>query len=530
MSWWNDLKIRNRITISIIAISFSLTVLLVMVSIATVRKMGSSSLREKGSSLSIITAETVKAAVQYNVSEDVEKVLNQIVSSDADVSGAAVVIQNAKDELVAINQKTAKGYGSISLAQPLKDLASFAPAQKGSAVALGGGSLQFLAARIDLTANDAIKNGYLLLALNSTRISHEISDTTTIMAGLGLLMMMLGTACAFLISRTITNPLIDAVAVANTLAEGDLRVDVVVKTHDEIGQLMTAMKTMDATLREVLSESKSAADNLASISQELSDSSQQMSRGVAEQANKVSQIATSSAEMSQTVADIARNASDMANATGETRKIAHAGEGIVNRSVEEVKAISTTVKEASQLMESLGDRSKQIGEIVSVIKDIADQTNLLALNAAIEAARAGEQGRGFAVVADEVRKLAERTARATAEIGGMITAIQVEVEKAVSSMSEGTKRVSVGVKFSIEAGEALSTIVSSVNSLQSGVQQIASATEEMSTVSDQINGDIETVATVSKETANSAELLTQSASGLAQLSRKLAGIVGKFKT
>jgi methyl-accepting chemotaxis protein len=165
-----------------------------------------------------------------------------------------------------------------------------------------------------------------------------------------------------------------------------------------------------------------------------------------------------------------------------------------------------------------------------VIKDIADQTNLLALNAAIEAARAGEQGRGFAVVADEVRKLAEKTSKATAEVGEMIGAIQDETSKAVQAMTESQTRVEKGVSLSAEAGDALHKILNSVQGLQSMVQQIASATEEMSTVSDTISSDIEIVASVSMETSNSAAEIKGASNNLAKLSSDLQEVTRKFKT
>jgi methyl-accepting chemotaxis protein len=526
---WKNLKIRNKITISVVAISFVLSVLLVFVSIISIRTIGTNSLREKGSSLAAITAETVKAPVQYNVGEDVEKVLSQLISGDADVSVAAVITQKPTGELEVKTQKASKEYESINVSQPLKELGSRAPSKRGETVLLGGGSIEFLTVKIDLTSNDAIKNGYLLLGLNATRISREIRNMAATMTGLGLLMILLGTACALFISKTLTKPLKDAVSVANAISEGDLRVSIVVNSQDEIGQLMSAMKTMDDTLKEVLSETKLAADNLASASRELSTGSAQMSLGVGEQSDRASQIAASSEEMSQTVLDIAKNASSMADSATETTKIAHDGESIVNRSVEEVKAIADTVNESSRLMASLGERSKQIGAIIDVIKDIADQTNLLALNAAIEAARAGEQGRGFAVVADEVRKLAERTSQATTEIGSMIGAIQQEVDKAVHNMSDGTKRDAVGVEFAAKAGDALHTIVSSVQDLQARVQQIASATEEMSSTSDQISSDIETIASVSRETSSSSGQIARSASDLAELSSTLQRLVGRFK-
>lgn len=339
-------------------------------------------------------------------------------------------------------------------------------------------------------------------------------------------------ALGLILSRMIASPLQDGVSIAKSIADGDLTFSLNGKNSDrkdEVGELLGAMGRMGEKLKGIMADVRSAADTIASASEELSSSSEQMSRGVADQAGRTSQIATASTEMSQTVVDVAKNASNIATSASDTVKTAQEGESIVNKSVEEVKAIAVTVSESAQLMSSLGERSKQIGDIVSVINDIADQTNLLALNAAIEAARAGEQGRGFAVVADEVRKLAERTAKATSEIGGMIKAIQDEVQKAVLSMEHGTKRVNVGVDFSVQAGNALRGIVDSVNGLQSMVQQIASATEEMSSVSDQISGDIEAVAAVSSETSAASNQIAQSASDLARLSANLTGVVGQFK-
>jgi methyl-accepting chemotaxis protein len=290
-----------------------------------------------------------------------------------------------------------------------------------------------------------------------------------------------------------------------------------------------AIKDMTEKLKQVLSEVKCSSDNLASASLELSAGSERMARGVTEQAGRANQISTASNQMSQTIADVAKNSSNIAASTSDTLRVADNGQEIVSKSVEEVKAIAETVNESAKLMWSLGERSKQIGEIVNVIKDIADQTNLLALNAAIEAARAGEQGRGFAVVADEVRKLAERTAKATSEISGMIGAIQEEMDQAVASMEEGTNRVEDGVEFSVQAGGALKNIVGSVTSLQSMVQQIAAATEEMSTASEQISGDIETIANVSKETLVSSGQMSQASSDLTKLAGNLQNAVGIFR-
>jgi len=361
------------------------------------------------------------------------------------------------------------------------------------------------------------------------RILRATGKSKFVLFAISCLALLVSVAIAVFISKSITRPVAEAVNILRQLAGGNLTVGIAVDSKCEMGQMLTAMKDMTEKLKKLITDIKSTADNVASASNQLSASSEQMSRGVTEQSGRASQIATSSSEMSQTVVDIAKNASSIEASATKTTKVAQDGEKIVGRSVEEVKAIADTVRESGQLMGSLGERSKQIGEIVSVINDIADQTNLLALNAAIEAARAGEQGRGFAVVADEVRKLAERTAKATSEIGDMIKGIQDEVEKAVTAMNDGTERVNVGVELSVQAGNALRDIVKSVNNLQTMVQQIASATEEMSTVSETISSDIETIASVSKETSAGSEQIAQASSDLARLASNLQNIVGQFK-
>jgi len=331
------------------------------------------------------------------------------------------------------------------------------------------------------------------------------------------------------INRLISAPLKEVIQLTGRIAEGDLTQSITATSTDEIGLLASTTAAMAGKLKAVITETKSASENLASASEELSTSSGQMARGMGEQSQRAAQIATSSEEMSQTVIDVARNSSAMAGSADDTARIAREGEVIVNKSVEEVKAIAETVKESSRLITSLGERSQQIGDIINVIKDIADQTNLLALNAAIEAARAGEQGRGFAVVADEVRKLAERTTKATAEIAGVIKAIQDEVQSTVRNMEQGTRRVETGVELVNNAGSALQSIVRSVEGLREMVQHIAAATEEMSTVSEQISSDIESIANVSRDTSSGSEHISGSAAELAKLSVNLQALVGQFK-
>jgi methyl-accepting chemotaxis protein len=346
----------------------------------------------------------------------------------------------------------------------------------------------------------------------------------------GVAALAIGILISIVTSRQIIVPLARSVDMAGKIASGDLSCeDLDMHSKDEVGILADSLNKMKKSLGVVIGEISDTAAHAATSSAELSATVTQITKRVDEQAGKANQVATASTELSQAVFDIAKNSSSIASSSKDTLKTAEDGASVVGKTVEEVQEIADTVENLAKMMTSLGDRSKQIGDILSVIKDIADQTNLLALNAAIEAARAGEQGRGFAVVADEVRKLAEKTANSTSEIGDMIKAIQEETEKAVLSMGEGTKKVESGVRLATQAGVALNNIVNSVNGLQSMVQQIASATEEMSTASEQISSDIEEIATVSRETSAASTQIAQEAANLSRMSEDLKNDVSQFK-
>jgi len=360
-------------------------------------------------------------------------------------------------------------------------------------------------------------------------VQKSIGQIMVVLLVISLITIVSGFLIAWYITSSVVRPLIRAVDVSNSIANGDLTVKIESDSNDETGQLLNSMKNMVANLKKLIAGIKETSSNMASASEQLSASSEEMSKGVISQSDRSTQIASAAHEMAQTVVEIARNASSIAVSASGTANIAKEGEHIVDKSVSEVKDIAATVSESSKVMVSLGERSRQIGDIIRVISEIADQTNLLALNAAIEAARAGEQGKGFAVVADEVRKLAERTAKATSEIGSMIGAIQDEVQKSVTSMAEVSKMVGTGVDFSTQTGEALHKIVSSVSELQMMVQQIASATEEMSATSEQISGDIMAVANVSKETSTESEQIAGASSDVARLASKLLEMGGQFK-
>jgi methyl-accepting chemotaxis protein len=375
----------------------------------------------------------------------------------------------------------------------------------------------------------------LVKMANDRNTSDEAFASSTIRARMMLLIAILfltvaaGAAASFIIIRSITKPLLEATKVSDELARGNLTVAITAIGTNEIGRLLASMMKMVEGTRRIIAGVKTSADGVASASHELSANAEQLAKGASAQVERTIQVSTASEEMSQASLDIAKNTSNIAESAKNMVGTAHNGSTIVNKSVDEVKKIAKTVHRSSDFVKKLGDQSEKIGEIVLVINDIADQTNLLALNAAIEAARAGEAGRGFAVVADEVKKLAERTSNSTQEIADMIASIKMGVDKAVESMDEASENVRVGVDLSNEAGAALDEIVNSSSNLQSMVQQIAAAIEEMNSTTDEIAKDIEQVASVTKDSANAAEQVTQAALELGSLSATLETSVSEFK-
>jgi methyl-accepting chemotaxis protein len=334
---------------------------------------------------------------------------------------------------------------------------------------------------------------------------------------------------AAFLSRSITGPLQRLVTVANTIAEGDLTAQVVVTSNDETGQLMTAMKTMTENLRSIIGQVANTSSQVATASNQLQSTAERIATGAEEVAAQSSNVATAGEEMSATSGDIAQNCQLAAEGAERASKSAHNGSAVVEGTIAVMNQIAEKVHESAKTVESLGTRSDQIGAIIGTIEDIADQTNLLALNAAIEAARAGEQGRGFAVVADEVRALAERTTRATREIGEMIKAIQTETRGAVVSMEQGVSQVMNGTAEAARSGEALQDILQQINDVAMQVHQIATAAEEQTATTGEISNNMMQITEVVQVTAQGAHESATAAAQLSSNAEALQRLVHRFK-
>lgn len=344
-----------------------------------------------------------------------------------------------------------------------------------------------------------------------------------------VLSLLIASVIAFMITRSITKPVAELVAMNDKLADGDLTVAITVAGDDEIRRLADSSRRVVDNMRDVLGKVTETSSQVASASDRLQSTAEQIATGAEEVAAQTSTVATASEEMSATSSDIARNCSMAADSSKLTSESATRGAAIVQETIAGMGRIAESVKLSAATVENLGTRSEQIGAIVGTIEDIADQTNLLALNAAIEAARAGEQGRGFAVVADEVRALAERTTKATKEISEMITAIQHETKSAVRAMEEGVAEVEKGAASSEKSGHALEEILAQINEVTMQINQIATAAEEQTATTSEITSNIQQVTDVVHQTSRGASETATAASQLSSNAVLLQSLVSHFR-
>jgi methyl-accepting chemotaxis protein len=351
----------------------------------------------------------------------------------------------------------------------------------------------------------------------------------------GMIVLLIALVCgggisAFVINRQIAEPLRQLADSLKDISEGegDLTRRLEFDSGDELGVVGKSFDTFMEKLHGIMSQIAANTHQLASASEEISTSAALMAERADTQQNQTTQISTAMQEMSSTVLQVSENSNKATEASRQAAETAREGGGIVEETLTQMRAIAESVEGTAKKMEELGKSSDQIGRIAGVIDDIADQTNLLALNAAIEAARAGEQGRGFAVVADEVRKLAERTTTATKEIAQMITNIQNETKTAVTAMEAGTKQVENGVKSTARAGDSLKQIIEMAERVGDMITHIATAATEQSSATEEINQNLEQIAKLVKESAVGAQQAAKACQDLSELALDLQNMVGNF--
>ena len=348
--------------------------------------------------------------------------------------------------------------------------------------------------------------------------------------------LLIGTvvfACTSLVLGLLSNqafkPLAGMVAAMEKAAAGDLSVRTDVMGNGEFARLATAFNIMMTDMNKAMRQFFSVADLVRDSVVLVRSTTDTMACAAEEVAIQAGSIATASEEMSATSSDIARNCLYAAESAQKATLQTHSGSELVQNSARLMENIAQRVNVSSTTVAGLGERSDQIGAIVNTIEDIADQTNLLALNAAIEAARAGEQGRGFAVVADEVRALAERTTKATKEIASMIKSIQGETQSAVGSMSEGVAEVKRGTAEANRSGEALEDIHNQINDLTMQISQVATAAEEQTATTHEITSNIQMITDVVNRNVESAHITTQATAKLAEQVDNLHSLVSHFR-
>ena len=409
----------------------------------------------------------------------------------------------------------------------------------------------------------------LLLCSDLTKASDRTAWFIKISLVISLVTALVGFLIASLFQHVITRPIKELEGAAGRLAVGDMELQIAYRSKDEIGRLAKNLvdlrdymrdlskaagqiaandltvqinprsekdilsqtfENMVTSLSEMIHKLRSLAGEVVTAANEIAASSEEMSAGAQSQADKVRQVTASVQEMATSITDATRHTTDATAASRDASETATSGGEIVGQTIKGMGEIADLVRESSESIGRLAESAEKIDQIVNVIEDIADQTNLLALNAAIEAARAGEQGRGFAVVADEVRKLAERTARATGEIKQVISDVQHKTSDAVGAMETGIRSVDKGRELTDKAGSSLQGILFTSQKVMSMIEQIAAGAQQQSAAAEEISHSVEDISVVTSETAKGAGEMARAADDLNRQAESLLKLVARFKT
>lgn len=391
----------------------------------------------------------------------------------------------------------------------------------------------------DVMSIDADKMTKQLIKLGEVNIAYadeqselakqEYSSSQTLIYSIIVLSLIIALFIAISMTRSIVQPLEQAVHLSEMVAGGDLTQAINTQGQDEISQLMQALANMQKNLRDTLSHIANSSNQLASASEELNSVTEDASRGISQQNDEIQQAATAITEMSSAVDEVANTALQTSEASTASARSAELGRAQVEQTVTAIVDMNQDVAQSAQVVQTLALQAQDIGKVLDVIRAIAEQTNLLALNAAIEAARAGDAGRGFAVVADEVRALAHRTQLSTREIEDMINKIQQGTGSAVQSMQHSGQKAEQALAVARQAGDALNTIYSQISRMSDSNLVIASAAEEQAKVAREIDRNIVNISDLAQQSAAGAHQTSAAAHELSRLAVDLNSLLTRFK-
>jgi methyl-accepting chemotaxis protein len=362
----------------------------------------------------------------------------------------------------------------------------------------------------------------------SNQADDHYDSAITGIVGVAVLAALATVLLAWLLTRSIVTPLNRAVAAAQTIAEGNLTTTIEIDGKDEPARLLEALSAMQTNLRKTIEQIAGSATQLGAAAEELSAVTEEASRGLQQQNNEIEQAATAVNEMTAAVEEVARNAVSTSEASNQSTQAAREGRDQVVKTVDAIQTMTHDVQNTAQMIEGLAAQGRDIGKVLDVIRAIAEQTNLLALNAAIEAARAGEAGRGFAVVADEVRALAHRTAQSTQEIEKMVAGIQNGTGEAVESMQQSNQRTHSTLEMARAAGIALEQITQSIHQINERNLVIASASEEQAQVSREVDRNLVNIRDLATQSAAGANQTSAATHELSRLAVDLNAMVARF--
>ncbi|KPW56772.1 Methyl-accepting chemotaxis protein [Pseudomonas syringae pv. broussonetiae] len=448
----------------------------------------------------------------YSGRPDFEKNANQAI--DEAITGINTLAGDISSEYLPLLQQAVVGLNGYRAA-----VGQYRDTQAASKAALE--KMTALGTKMLTTSDDMIARQNKSRDADSEKSVFMITVATA-------LALVISILAAWVITRQITTPLQETLEVVERVASGDLSRNLRVDRKDELGKLQSTIQRMTVSLRELVGGIRDGVTQIASAAEELSAVTEQTSAGVNSQKVETDQVATAMHEMTATVQEVARNAEEASEAAVAADQQARDGERVVNEAIAQIERLASAVGNSSEAMGALKQESDKIGSVLDVIKSVAEQTNLLALNAAIEAARAGEAGRGFAVVADEVRSLAQRTQKSTEEIEALIARLQSGTQQAATVMDSSRELSTSSVELTRRAGGSLENITKTVSAIQAMNQQIAAAAEEQSATAEEINRSIINVRDVSEQTSAASEETAASSVELARLGNHLQLLVSRF--